>query len=313
MKTLLIIGGTGFFGNSILKYFSNTISLKKKFNKLIIISRKNFGKFDYFKKLKKNYKVLKINCDILKIKNLPEADYVIYTAIIDDNYDKDYLSVKNYCSLAKKYHKNSLILYVSSGAVYGKQKIKTNSFSENYLHFKRKISFGKNYKEKYSSIKLKNEKLFKKLGAFGLKVSIARCFNVVGEFIPRNSNFIIGNIIQNILDKNDIVIKANYKVIRSYMFSDDLTRWLLKILYTSNTNCPIFNVGSDDIISIHKLAEFLAKKYKVKIKKSDKISNVVIDKYVPNVQKAKKQLNLRVISNSYDSVVKTIRLIKNSN
>jgi nucleoside-diphosphate-sugar epimerase len=97
------------------------------------------------------------------------------------------------------------------------------------------------------------------------------------------------------------------------MYSDDLAKWLLKILYSSNINCPIFNVGSDDAISIHKLADFLAKKYKVKITKSDRISNVVIDKYVPNIQKAKKQLNLKVSSNSYDSIVKTIRLIKSSN
>ena len=312
MKTLLIIGGTGFFGNSILKYFSNTTSLKKKFNKLIIISRNNFGKFDYFKKLKKNYKVLKINCDILKIKKLPYADYVIYVSLLK-NFKKDHLAIKNYINLAKLYHRTSKILYTSSGAVYGKQNNNTKSFKENYLDSNKKNTFGRSYKEEYSYTKLKNERLFKQLAESGLNVSIARCFTFVGEFILTKCNLVIGDIIQNILDKKDIVVKANYKVIRSYMFSDDLTRWLLKILYTSNTNCPIFNVGSDDSISIHKLAEFLAKKYKVKIKKLDKISNVVIDKYVPNVQKAKKQLNLKVISNSYDSVVKTIRLIKSSN
>lgn len=308
MKSLLIIGGSGFFGKSILNYFSN-LKKKKKIDKIIIYSRRKFKNRQLIKKLKKFFLIREINKNLLKVKNLPKADYVIYTAIIDNNYDKDHLSVKNYCYLAKKYHKNSLILYVSSGAVYGKQKKTTNSFNENYLQYKRKKNFGDNYKEKYSSIKLKNEKLFKKLGAFGLKVSIARCFNVVGEFVPRNSNFVIGNIIQNILDKKNITIKANYKVIRSYMYSDDLARWLLKILYSSNINCPIFNVGSDDPVSIHKLADFLAKKYKLKVEKSDKISNIIIDKYLPNIQKAKKNFNLRVILNSYDSVVKTIKLI----
>ena len=82
MKTLLIIGGTGFFGNSILSYFSSSSSLKKKINKIIIISKKDFPKFNYYKKLKKNFKVLKINSDILKIKKLPFADYVIYASIL---------------------------------------------------------------------------------------------------------------------------------------------------------------------------------------------------------------------------------------
>ena len=169
------------------------------------------------------------------------------------------------------------------------------------------------YKQSYANNKLKNEKLFEKLGNEGLNVSIARCFTFVGEYLPLNSNFVIGNIIQNILDKKNIIIKANYRVIRSYMFSDDLAKWLLKILYSSNINCPIFNVGSDHPISIHKLADFLAKKYKLKVEKSDKISNIIIDKYLPNIQKAKKNFNLRVILNSYDSVVKTIKLIKRSN
>ena len=39
-KTLLLIGGTGFFGKSILKYFHYHInSLEKRFSKIIILSR----------------------------------------------------------------------------------------------------------------------------------------------------------------------------------------------------------------------------------------------------------------------------------
>ena len=51
-NTLLIIGGTGFFGKSILKYLSNSKFLKKKINKIIIISRKKLEEVDYIKKLK---------------------------------------------------------------------------------------------------------------------------------------------------------------------------------------------------------------------------------------------------------------------
>jgi dTDP-glucose 4,6-dehydratase len=312
LNTLLIIGGTGFFGNSILSYFSNSAALKKKFNKIIIISRKKLEKFKYLKKLKKNYKIKKINSDILKLKKLPLADYVIYAAILK-NYRDDYLAAKKYAKLAKIYHRNSKILYASSGAVYGWQLDKIKGFKENYFNYNKKINFKKGYKQSYANFKLKNENLFKKLGNEGLNVCIARCFTFVGEYLPLNSNFIIGNIIQNILDKENIIIKANYKVYRSYMYSDDLVIWLLKILYSSNIKCPIFNVGSNDLISIHKLADFLAKKYKLKVKKADKISNNIIDKYIPNVQKAKKKFNLRVILNSYDSVVKTIKVIKRSN
>jgi nucleoside-diphosphate-sugar epimerase len=307
LKTLLIIGGTGFFGKSILKYLSNSKFFKKKFKKIIIISRKSFGEFDYIKKVKNNYEIIKINCDILKLKKLPFADYVIYAAILKD-YKDDYLAVKNYTNLAKIHHSSSQILYVSSGAVYGEQKNKIIPFKENYLKLNKKISFKKGYKESYAKFKLKNEKQFEKLSSFGIKVSIARCFAFVGEFLPLNSNFVIGNFIQNILKKKNINIHANYQIYRSYMHSNDLVRWLLKILGNSNTQCPIYNVGSDNKISIHEIASTLAKKYDLDID-SPKLSLKKIDNYVPNINKAKKVLGLKINYTSLRAIIETINTL----
>ncbi len=309
MKTLLIIGGTGFFGNSILSYFSNSKILKRKFNKIIVISRNKLATFRYTKKLKKNYSVIKINCDILKLKKLPKADYVIYAAILK-NYRDDYLAVKKYTKLAKLYHSKSKILYTSSGAVYGQQSNKIKGFKENYLNYNKKINFKKGYKQSYANFKLKSEKLFEKMGNEGLDVSIARCFAFVGEYLPLNSNFVIGNIIQNILDGASIKINANYKIFRSYMYADDLVKWLLKILHNSNTKCPIYNVGSDQGTDIRKLAFNLSRKYKLDIKFEKIVSNFE-DRYVPSIQKAKKELKLRLKYNSLDAVNDVIQSIQN--
>jgi dTDP-glucose 4,6-dehydratase len=308
-KSLLIIGGSGFFGKTILDYFRSCNSLK--INKLIIFSRRAQNiKID--KVLKKKIKIVRISGDMLKIKRLPSADYVIYAAILN-NYNRDLKALKNYLNLAIKYHLNSKILYVSSGAVYGFQSNKIKKFKENYLEKYKKINFKKGYKKDYSSIKFKNENLFKKLGYKELKVSIARCFSFVGPNLPQNSHYVIGNIINNILRNKNINIKANYKIIRSYMYSDDLVKWLLKILENSNTRCPIYNVGSDDAVSIHTLADILAKKYKLKVKKLIKISNLITDKYIPNIDKAKKNLNLSNTLSSCNSIVKTINIIKANN
>ena len=304
MKTLLIIGGTGFFGNSILKYFLNSKFLKKKFNKIIIISRNKLEKFEYIKQLKKNYKLEKINSDIFKLEKLPAADYVIYAVIIK-NFRKDYLAVKNYTRLALKYHKNSKILFTSSGAVYGVQPNNIKSFKEDFLKYNKKIHFKKSYKRNYSNFKLKSEKLFEKLGNFGLKVSIARCFAFVGEFLPLNNNFVVGNIIQNILDKKLITIGANYKIYRSYMYSDDLVRWLLKILDHSNTKCPIYNVGSNNKILVQQIAKILARRYNLNVD-IPKFTNKINDYYIPDVYKAKKNLKLKNNYTSAEAIIKTI-------
>jgi len=312
-KSLLIIGGTGFIGQSILKYFLKNTSLKKKINKIIIISRYKLETNKFYQKLK-NYNVIKINSDIATLKKLPFADYVIYAALLK-NSKKDHKAFVNYLNLAKKYHLKSKILYLSSGAVYGVQK-KNKGFKEDYLKFNKKINFNnkltyKQYKREYSDNKLKNENLLQEFGEkYKAKVSIARCFSFAGEHLPLNSQYALGNFIQNILNNESIKVKSNYKVIRSYMYSDDLAKWLLKIVNNSTKNCPIYNVGSNDYISIHTLAAVLAKRYNLSVDSKDKILKKKNDIYVPNIQKAKKELNLTNNFDSLDAIFKTINILK---
>jgi nucleoside-diphosphate-sugar epimerase len=312
-KSLLIVGGSGFFGKSILKYLSINKSLNININKIFILSRGKLKLGIYNKKLKKKFKIIKINSDILKIKKLPRVDYVIYAAILK-NYKNDNKAVNKYLDLAKKYHLKSKILYISSGAIYGKQSDSIVGFKENYLKFNNKISFKRGYKTEYSNIKMKNERSFQKFGKIGVKVSIARCFSFVGEFLPRNSQYIVGNFIKNILNNQNLNIKADYQIIRSYMHEEDLVRWLLKILNSSDKNCPIYNVGSDNALSIYKLATLLAKKYNLNIDFDNiKISEKIFDKYVPNIQKVKKKLNLINSYSSVDAITKTINLLIKNN
>jgi len=310
-KSLLIIGGTGFFGKSILNYLLNDSFLNVKINKIFILSRRKIELAIYKKKLKKKLKIIKINSDILTIKNLPIADYVIYAAILK-NYSNDHKAVKKYLELAKKNHFKSKILYISSGAIYGKQPHSIIGFKENFLQFNNKISFKKGYKNEYSKIKLKNEKLFHKFAKKGAKVSIARCFSFVGEDLPRSSYYVVGNLIKNILNNETINIKSNYRIIRSYMYSDDLVRWLFKILFHSNVSCPIYNVGSNDEVEIHELAALLGKKYNLIIK-SKTINEKVVDRYIPCINKAKRELVLKNNCNSFQAIIKTINLLKKKN
>ena len=184
---------------------------------------------------------------------------------------------------------------------------------ENYLNFNKKINFNKKskYKIKYSYIKLKNEELLKEFAKkFKIKASIARCFTFAGEYLPLTSQYVLGDIIKNILKNEDIRIKSNYKIIRSYMHSDDLVEWLLKIINNSNVDCPVYNVGSDDHISIHELATRLSKKYSLNIDFKDKILNKKKDIYVPNIEKAKNELNLVNNFNSLDAIFNTINILK---
>ena len=307
-KSLLIIGGTGFFGNSILKYLLKKNFLKIK--KIFILSRKKLELANYNKILRKKFKIIKINSNILTIKSLPKTDYVIYAAILK-NYKNDHKAVKNYLNLAKKYHLKSKILYTSSGAVYGQQPKIIKRIKENYLLRNKRLDFYNHDKNTYSITKLKNEEIFKKLGKIGIKVSIARCFAFVGKHLPRDINFVVGNFIKNILNKEKIEVKSIHNVIRSYMHEDDLVVWLFKILKRANINCPIYNVGSDQELNIRKLALYLSKKYKLPIKLK-KIKSNFEDRYLPSIHKSKKELNLKLKYSNYRAINEVIKKLKNN-
>jgi nucleoside-diphosphate-sugar epimerase len=88
-------------------------------------------------------------------------------------------------------------------------------------------------------------------------------------------------------------------------------KWLFKILDNSNIQCPIYNVGSDNKILIHQIANVLAKKYDLDID-SPKLSLKKIDYYIPNINKAKRVLGLKIRLTSLRAIIETINiLIKN--
>jgi dTDP-glucose 4,6-dehydratase len=140
--SLLIIGGTGFFGKSILDSFKR--GLLKEFNiiKILILAR-NTDKFKLeFPELISNY-IEFINGDISTITILPEVDFVIHAATSTNMNDYKSVSINtgknnfnnaitNYCKLALSHHLKSKILYCSSGAVYGKQPLNIEKIDENF-------------------------------------------------------------------------------------------------------------------------------------------------------------------------------------
>lgn len=307
-KKLLIIGGSGFFAKSILNYILN-YNLFKNVKTVLLLSR-GFNKIIIDKNLKKKIKIKIIRADISRLKKIPFADYVIYCAI-NHNYNQDYKAVCNYYNLAKKYHLKSKILFTSSGAVYGLQPKNTKKINEDYLENNKRINFNDKNKNNLSVTKLKNENKFKRLSKFGIKVSIARCFTFVGRHLPRDSNFVVGNFIENILNRNKIEIKSDYRVIRSYMHEYDLVNWLYIILKNANIKCPIYNVGSDQAIEIRKLGFYLANKYKLGMRLK-KIQSNFKDIYIPSISKAKKELKLNLKYNNFNAVDEVISHIRNN-
>ena len=298
MATLLVIGGTGFFGKSILDSFRRGLLNNWKIDKVFILSRsaREFEKI-YPDLISKNIEL--ITGDISSIKELPKADFVIYAAgsanfrkylFGDDESNQAINGVINYCKIAQISHKNSKIIFCSSGAVYGSQSTNLKGFKEDMALEEDVL----NHKDKknYALYKRKAELYFKQLAKKNLNVSVARCFSFNGDYLPINKNYAIASFLSNGLKGEPIYIEAKGLTYRSYMHSDDLVEWLITIAENANRTCPIYNVGSDHEIEIRELANIIAKKFNTKAYQSNITSNTIIDRYIPCVEKARNELKL---------------------
>ncbi len=300
MSSLLVVGASGFFGRSIIDFFKK----KKicKFNKVFILSRKEiFYSFS-------NIKITQIKKNILNLKEIPKVDYIIYCALLK-NYNEDNKALKNFLSIAFKTNKYSNFIYTSSGATYGAIN-KILNVSENYLLKNKFRKFNNKSKNLYALTKIRNEKLVQSFGINkGMNVAIARCYAFTGIFLPLKKNYAVGNFVNSVLKKKIIIVKSQIKTFRSYLHSDDLVKFLFKILFKANQKCPIYNLGSDDPISVEDLAVKLGNLYNIQVKRKN-ISKVGVDYYVPNISKFKKDFKLKRKLNSFNAVLRMISDLK---
>lgn len=293
MASLLIIGGSGFFGKSILDAYKRGL-LSPWGIDLIYVFARNADRLKEETPELLDSSIKLVNGDIATCKEIPVADYVIHAAASTDvaNYlsqpevEKKNIQAGtyNYCELAKKFHQHSHIVYCSSGAVYGQQPPDLDKISEDCDGGP--LSEMSPTKQDYAAAKRDAEEAIINLGKQGLSVSIARCFAFVGPYLPRDKHFAIGNFIEDGLNNRPIQVKANHLVYRTYMYADDLVKWLMHICELGNSQCPTLNVGSDEAFEIRDIAKQIAEKFSVPYSSAD-ISMSNIDRYIPSIEKAK--------------------------
>jgi nucleoside-diphosphate-sugar epimerase len=316
MASLLIIGGSGFFGKSILDAYRRGLLSSWNIDSITVLARNAICLNAQFPELIDG-SIKLVNEDITTCHELPLADYVIHAAASTDA--ADYIArpdvekkniqagTYNYCKLAKKFHRDSRIVYCSSGAVYGQQPSNLEQLFEEFACG----NVGEMAPEKrdYAIAKRDSEKAIIELGGAGLSINIARCFSFVGTYLPRDKHFAIGNFIEDGLRGRDIKINADHEVFRSYMHADDLVRWLLTIAGADKECVHAYNVGSDQAVSIIELGSIIGNFFGVNTISNAHTSSKV-DRYIPSILKAKKDLKLQIEHDLFDSINKTIANVK---
>lgn len=313
---MLIIGGTGFFGKSILSAYRQGILDEWSIDRVLIMARHADRLVREAPELVSSDLDL-ISADIGVTDFLPKADYVIHAAASTDA--RDYLqrpeaerlniqaATSNYSRLAIEHHRKAKIVYASSGAVYGVQPSALANIPEHYpLESLDGIA---QHKRDYAMAKRDSEEIMRQLGTSGLSVSIARCFAFVGPFLSRNRHFAIGNFIEDGINGRNIIVRAESPVFRSYLHSDDLVRWLMAMAESANPTVPFYNVGSDQGHSMRQVAEAVGSFFGLEVQASD-ASMGTVDRYVPSIEKAKQELGLSVRLSLAEAIAQTVEVIK---
>jgi dTDP-glucose 4,6-dehydratase len=182
-------------------------------------------------------------------------------------------------------------LFVSSGAVYGKQPADITHVSETYAGAPNPMDpnsaygEGKRVGELLCSIAHQEQ---------GLETTIARCFAFVGPHLPLNAHFAIGNFIRDAMKGEPIKIN-NGTPYRSYLYAADLAIWLWTILFKGES-CHPYNVGSGQEITISELAQTVASGLDGSVQPpptSTPNFNSSPSRYVPSVDRARSELGLQ--------------------
>ncbi len=198
------------------------------------------------------------------------------------------------------------VLFTSSGTVYGKQPPGLTHIPEDYPGAPLTTDAG----SAYGQAKRASEFLCATYAReHGFAALIARLFAFTGPHLPLDGNFAAGNFIRDALAGRPIRIKGDGTPFRSYLYAADLAAWLWTILIRGESARP-YNVGSGCPVTIaglaHTIAEVARPGMQVEIAGVPDPGAMAL-RYVPSVERAKKELGLTPIITLEEGLRRTYR------
>lgn len=301
---LLVTGGTGFFGKALLKLW-HSLHKSGEGPAAVTVLTRSPASF-----ISRNPRFCGLpwlefrEGDICNPDSLPRGErftHILHAATDStigpslsplERFDQIVNGTRNLLDFAIE-SKCERFLLTSSGGVYGPQPASLERIPETWcgmpdpLFPQNAYSVGKRVAEHLCALYFER---------YELNVTVARCFAFIGEDLPLDVHFAIGNFIRNALEGSEIRVQGDGTPIRSYLDQRDLAIWLTKILCDGAPN-RAYNVGSDVAISIRDLAilvrDIVAPHKDVKILREQE-SNVARNRYVPDIQRARQELGLDV-------------------
>jgi dTDP-glucose 4,6-dehydratase len=262
---ILLTGGTGFIGTWLLETFRHVNISRDLGIRLTIITRSPnaFEKkhTHLFNTLGFEFVYGDVTAEWPKFKT--HFTHLIHAATdasadLNENnplkmYETIISGTKN-CLEFARINKVPNVLFMSSGAVYGQQPWEMERVAETWFGGPNCVDPKATYAEAKRAAEMLCAIYCKQ---YGLNVTIARIFALLGPYLSLGIHFAAGNFIKDAMEGKEVVVKGNGMPIRSYMYASDLVVWLLRILVRGQS-CYPYNVGSEEGVSIRALAKIIS-------------------------------------------------------
>jgi nucleoside-diphosphate-sugar epimerase len=257
---VLLTGGTGFVGKWLAAVFMHAVAALHLKARLTILTRHSESFIALNPEIARSHSVAVVHGDVCRPPDgLPLFDAVIHGAGLTNIKDrmvrpKDVLAtafdgtrqILNLASLSGKIP----LLFISSGAIYGKQPIDMPHMRENAALGPDTTCPGNAYHE--------GKRVGEMLCAIehqstGVQAKIARLYAFIGPFLPLDSHYAIASFVCDALNGRPIRVLGDASTVRSYLYAADMSAWLWKILLRGEVLRP-YNVGSRHGITLRELA-----------------------------------------------------------
>ena len=314
---LFLTGGTGFIGTWLLEAIA-FINQSQDYNiEVTILTRSPEGFRAKYPKLYEEPNFHYVAGDVTNLPSEIVSSKIQFTHLIHaatdasaelnevnplQMFDTVVLGTREILAFAVR-KKIPKVLYLSSGAVYGKQPPGVDFVLEDSMSAPDCL----NPKNTYAEAKRASEMLCAIYGKqFGCQVVVARIFALLGPLLNLDIHFAAGNFIRDALAGKKIIVSGDGKPERSYLYPADLIVWLLAML-THGKPGAAYNAGSEEAISIGNLAKLTSSLlgdcgYEV-LNLSDSGWNP--GRYVPSNQLIQEQLGVKQTVNLAEAIKRT--------
>lgn len=315
-RRIFITGGTGFFGCWLLESFL-WANVRLALEAEAVVLTRNPESFAERAPHLASHPSIHLHIGDVRSFSFPEGPFshVIHAATPSDKLHREYRLVIGETVVEGTRHTLDFaarcgarkFLLTSTGAVYGRQPPELSHLSETYAGKPKDgdpdWAYGKAKREAEELCILYAERQ-------AIEAKIARCFTLVGPYLPLDIHYAIGNFIRDAMNGGPVRVKGDGSPYRSYLYAADLAIWLWTILFLGRT-CRPYNVGSEEAVTIGDLARQVAFLFtppvEVEIAGCGGPAGPPAGRYVPSTERARGELGLRQYTSLAEALRRTVK------